>query len=185
MFNEDAILRGETLIKLKGIAVGNPATRWEYDTTPSYLPMAFMHNLMDKETWTTITENECQWYFRDVFPAEGKDLKACADAYRTFNKNTARINWYDLYRDVYDDGPITSPIGETTINGETKYYKRGITMGRYTPWLADQYGEEGPRLGDYMSDYMNKPEVREAFHIPDHIQPYTGCTNDPEWDYHL
>lgn len=68
--NTMAEINGRDHINLKGIAVGNGATHWEYDTTPSYLPMAFMHNLMDKEMYDIFVENDCQWYFRDVIPAK-------------------------------------------------------------------------------------------------------------------
>ena len=54
-------------------------------------------------------------------------------------------------------------------------------MGDYTPWLRDQYSDEGTRFGDY----MNKKEVRAAMHIPDKVQAYSGCTADPDWEYHL
>lgn len=180
--NEMSKLNGRTPINLKGIAVGNGATDWRYDTTPSYLPMAYNHQLMDTELYNTIVENNCTWYFRDVLP--GNHPKVCQDAMNTFNKNTARINWYDIYRKVYDSPISSAPVGETKINGETRYYKRGYKMSEYAPWLADLYGDDSPVLGDGVSDYLNREDVRKALHIPDSIQTWTGCAGG-DFQYNL
>ena len=178
-----AELEGREKINLKGIIVANPATHWKYDTTPSYLPFAYMHNLMSKKTWDTFQENDCVWYFRNIYP--GSTSKECLTAYLKFQKDTSRINWYDIYRDVYD-GPIGEPkLGYTEIAGETHTYQRGFTMSQYTPWLADMMPDDEPILGDYMSQYMNKPEVREALNIPDKVQPYQGCVTNRKWSYNL
>ena len=53
------------------------------DTTPSYIPMAFMHNLMDKELYEEFTALNCGFYFRDVFPPSGDDLPRCKELYAT------------------------------------------------------------------------------------------------------
>jgi carboxypeptidase C (cathepsin A) len=171
--NEMAKLNHRQPINLKGIAVGNGATDWKYDTTPSYLPMAYNHQLMDRELYDTLVENNCTWYFRDVLP--GNHPKVCQDAYATFNKNTARINWYDIYRPVYDGALFQESVGETTIAGEKRFYKRGYKMTDYAPWLKEQYGDDAPILGDGVSDYLNREDVRDAFHIPSSIQTWQGC----------
>lgn len=178
-----ANINENTPINLQGIIVANPATHWWYDTTPSYLPFAYMHNLMSKSTWDTLQENDCVWYFRNIFP--GSTSTKCLTAYAKFQKDTARINWYDIYRDVYD-GPVGKPqLASTEIAGETDYYQRGFTMSQYTPWLEDILPEDQPILGDYMTTYMNKPEVRAALNIPDKVQPYQGCVTNRDWKYNL
>ena len=175
-------INGRTPINLKGIAVGNGATDWKYDTTPSYLPMAYNHQLMDTKLHNTLVENGCEWYFRDVLPA--KTSEVCEEALKTFNKNTARINWYDIYRKVYDGGLNTQSVGETVINGEKRLYKRGYKMTDYTPWLKDVYGDSAPILGDYVSDYLNREDVREALNIPSDIQSYHACAGG-DFEYNL
>ena len=170
--NEMTKLNHRTPINLKGIAVGNGATDWNYDTTPSYLPMAYNHQLMDGELYDVFVENNCTWFFQDVM--EGHHPQVCQDAMSEFNKNTARINWYDIYRKVYDSA-LSEPIGETVIDGETRYYKRGISMSEYTPWLKEFYGDSAPTIGDSVADYLNREDVRKALHIPSSIQTWQGC----------
>jgi carboxypeptidase C (cathepsin A) len=171
--NEMSKLNHRTPINLKGIAVANGATDWRYDTTPSYLPMAYHHQLMDRETHEIFEDNKCAWYFGDVLPSVTSDV--CEAAMKKFNKDTSRINWYDIYRKVYEGGLNKAVIGETTINGEKRYYKRGYKMGDYTPWLKSQYGDNSPVLGDAVSDYLNREDVREAFHIPSKIENWEAC----------
>lgn len=180
--NEMAKLNNRTPINLKGIAVGNGATDWNYDTTPSYLPMAFNHQLMDKELYDTFVNNNCTWFFRDVLP--GHHPKVCEDAMKTFNKNTARINWYDIYRKVYDSA-LSHPVGQTVIEGEHRFYKRGYKLTDYAPWLKEFYGENAPVLGDGVSDYLNREDVRKALHVPSSIQTWSGCASSSDFSYTL
>ena len=182
--NELSKIDGRKLINLQGIAVGNGATDWKYDTWPSYLTMAYHHKLMDEELYKTFVDNGCEWYFRDVLPPKTSDI--CEEALKTFKENTARINWYDIYRKVYPFGPSSEPIGETVINGEKKLYKRGYKMTDYAPWLGDFYGESSPVLGDYFSDYFNREDVRKAMHIPEDFGMFYACTNGhkPDFEYH-
>ncbi len=81
-YNVNADIKGYNKINLQGFMVGNGATHWDYDTTPSYLPMAYMHNLMSKETHEVFTKNDCMWYFNDVKPS--KTNKECEDAMDSF-----------------------------------------------------------------------------------------------------
>lgn len=37
-------------------------------------------------------------------------------------------------------------------------------------------------LGDYIADYMNREDVREAFNIPEGVQTWSECTRSI--DYH-
>lgn len=71
-------------------------------------------------------------------------------------------------------------MGETIIDGEVKSYKKGMTMQEYTPWAgfvaAESNGEE-IRLNDFVTDYMNLPETREAFNIPSDVQAWQQCSN--------
>lgn len=69
------------------------------------------------------------------------------------------------------------------IGGEEKTYRRGMTMAEYTPWANPLLKENKFRLGDYISDYMNTPEMREALNIPDDVQAWEQCSE--KLDYHL
>jgi len=85
-----------------------------------------------------------------------------------------RINYYDLYSTDVDPDDVgmkgKSRYGMTMINGSEKKYKRGYTRSEYTPWAPQvKKSKNEPILGDTVSDYMNLPETRTAFNIPDTV----------------
>lgn len=98
------------------------------------------------------------------------------------NDLAADLNWYDLYRPTYDNA-ITSTLltdesrmGEVEIDGEIKTYKRGYTMQEYTPWLKNTKSTKSILLGDYVSDYVNRADVRAAMNIPTTAKAWNGCS---------
>lgn len=72
-------------------------------------------------------------------------------------------------------------LGVALINGEHKEYTRGYTRAEYTPWFKHAHNEEGPLLGEYVSDYMNREDVREAFNIPSEVQAWSECTSKVQY----
>lgn len=43
-------------------------------------------------------------------------------------------------------------------------------MKEYTPWAKHiQENSSHPLLGAYLTEYINRPDVRRALHIPDKI----------------
>lgn len=56
-------------------------------------------------------------------------------------------------------------MGEVIIDGMKKTYKRGMTQREYTPWLSHLIKSEH-RVGDSLSDYINRADVRKAMNIP-------------------
>lgn len=97
------------------------------------------------------------------------------------------MNWYDLYRKVYADSILASSeerVGKTVIAGEERTYKKGFTQAEYLKWhpLVKE-SVNAPILGDYVSDYLNREDVREALHIPSSVQTWTECSDTVE--YHI
>jgi len=119
--NQNAKVMNLTQINLKGILVGNPATDWWVDVYPSMLEMAYMHNIVDTDTFQQWRDLKCNLYFRDVFPAEWDE--GCAYILEDFFKNMERINFYDIYRSPYIE--LRSDKGEkgqTLLNGKLEEY---------------------------------------------------------------
>ena len=82
------------------------------------------------------------------------------------------LNWYDLFRQVYPDSDIVvseeDRMRTVDVNGQKKTYKLGMTQKEYTPWAKHiPQNVNHPLLGSYMTDYLNRAEVRRALHIPD------------------
>lgn len=90
------------------------------------------------------------------------------------------LNWYDLYRKVYPDGGLLlkseNRLKSVEIGGENKTYKTGYTMRDYTPWAKHlKDAPNHPLLGDYMSEYANRADVRKALNIPETVQGWETC----------
>lgn len=99
---------------------------------------------------------------------------------------SGQLNWYDLYRHNYDL-PMTPAdrMGETVINGERRTYKRGMTMAEYTPFATNILDSKSAQAvnGDFLTDYMNREDVRAAFNIPSDVQTWEQCSET--LDYHV
>ena len=94
---------------------------------------------------------------------------------------TGNLNWYDLYRPVYPSTLSAAQAGErkygeVEIGGEIKKYRLGYTMDEYTPWMKRlTQGKNTITFGDYVTEYINRKDVRAAMNIPDSIQAWEQC----------
>lgn len=99
------------------------------------------------------------------------------------NDLAENLNWYDLYRPNYPTALTAgSPerVGKSVINGEERTYLRGYTMSEYANYakhLKVTATDKEPVLGDVVSDYMNREDVREAFNIPSDVQMWEMCSD--------
>ena len=57
-------------------------------------------------------------------------------------------------------------------------------MTDYAPWLKTFVkADSGPLLGDAMTDYLNKKEVRDALHITDGTFTWSSCDTTISTNY--
>ena len=162
--------------------VGNGATNWEYDVSPSFPGTLYGFNLIPTPLMKKYTDLGCVYYFNDFRPHEGP--KECDGLLKQMNTLVADLNWYDLYQPK-DMNPILNEeerMGKVIINGVELEYKRGMTMAEYTPWVKTD-GYDVQVGSDYLADYVNSPELRKAFHIPDYAPAWEACSS--KVDYHL
>lgn len=176
-------------MNLQGMMVGNGATKWEVDVEPSFPATARWFNVIPPSLYDEFETNNCAFYFFESFdPTPATPL--CVALWDKMNELTAQLNWYDLYRPTYDNTLLSAQndlhenrIGYSMVNGEIKSYRRGYTMQEYTPWAKHmQQKRNDVILGDYMTDYMNREDVRAAFHIPTSVQGWEMCSS--RLDYH-
>lgn len=86
LFNENT---SSNRINLKGIAVGNGCTDWEFDTTPALLTLAWTHSLYGYEMYNNFTQFDC---FQENMPEE------CGPTYEKFDEEIMyNIDIYDIY----------------------------------------------------------------------------------------
>ena len=165
--------------------VGNGATNWSYDSPPSFPATASNFNVIPYHLFKTFEDNECHFYFDDVRPASKSPI--CIATWARIQEVTSQLNWYDLYREVDHGSSLKSQskwdrYGQTEIDGKVHFYKRGMTMSEYTPW-AKHIVDNGTTYGDYLTDYMNRPDVRKAFNIPDTVGVWEQCSS--KLNYHV
>jgi hypothetical protein len=149
--------------------VGNGATNWTYDVEPAFPATAANFNVIPYHLYETFEKNDCHYYFHDVRPASKSPI--CVSTWARIQEVTSGLNWYDLYRPVDHGSALQSKwdrYGQTEINGEVKFYKRGMTHSEYTPW-AKHIQDNGTPYGNYLTDYMNRADVRKAMNIPDYV----------------
>lgn len=131
-------------------------------------------------------DNNCYdyYFFYDTY-SNKTPTQTCDDLATEIYNYGANLNWYDLYRPVYDLPVLEKQkelrenrYGTTVIDGEEKRYKRGYTMKEYTPWVKHLQMQENPIiLGDFLTDYMNRADVRAAFNIPTTVQAWEMCSD--------
>jgi hypothetical protein len=171
--------------------VGNGATDFEYDISPSFPDIAYNFNLIPKKLYDDYTKEGCKRYFRDFKPMEGP--YNCMDLWYQINNLTQGLNWYDLYRPRYPESlSAEERIGKTIIGGEEREYLRGHTFREYTPFLKHLISEPVPGekmnvCGSAVSDYMNMNETRTALNIPTEVQTWSECMpeSNTNFTYHI
>lgn len=172
---------------LKGYLVGNGATNWDFDVSPSFPTIANDFNLIPMKLYHNYTHSGCKVWFNNFKPIEGPPY--CGDLWEEINNLTANLNWYDLYRPVYNNGGLTAEqrIGKSVIDGVEREYKRGFTHREYTPWLnrmmSSDPNEPEMVMGTAVSDYLNMQSVRDTLHIGAEIQPWEMCNGNANWTY--
>jgi len=155
--------------------VGNGATDWDVDVSPSFPETVFNFNLIPRKYLQFFKDNDCVYYFNDFKNHSGP--AECDPIWEAMQNLTGNLNWYDLYRD--EPSIILGAeerMAKTLIGGQEKTYKRGMTLGEYTPWVK-HFGESRKHAvrGDYLSDYVNNATVREALHIPEYAPGWDQC----------
>ena len=117
--------------------VGNGATDWDFDVSPSFPEVAFHFNLIPQSLLETYQAKGCEYYFNDLRPHNGTD--DCDGLWDQINDSWEGLNWYDLFRpgDNYSASVMTAEERKMTINvnGEEKEVKKGFVPSEYMPWL--------------------------------------------------
>jgi len=178
----------DKVYNLKGFLVGNGATHWDFDVSPSYPRTLYGFNMIPKKDMDYFDENNCTYYFNDFRPHSGPE--GCDAVWNHMNDLAKDLWWYDLYMpaDTILDAKMMTPeerMGKTVVDGVEKTYRRGFTPREYTPWLANV--NPGSRtldlvMNDLLTDYLNREDVRAALHIPSDIPAWESCSTTLQYN---
>jgi hypothetical protein len=163
-------------LNLKGFIVGNGATDWDLDISPAFPDVVYNFNMIPTRMIKNYTDNGCTFYFRDVKPPMPNN-SICIELWGKINDLWQGLNWYDLFRKVYPQSAVLNATDDAArtktvmIGGVEKTYKVGFTFQEYTSWLnhMPMYQAAQPLLGTFLSDYVNRADVRRALNIPDSV----------------
>lgn len=174
-------------IPLAGYIVGNGATNWAYDVQPAFPNTAFYFDLIPRALLDTFNSNNCSYNNANI-PVTNPPI--CDTTWDKIQDLTGGLNWYDLYRKVYPDTLLSgNRQGSSIVNGEEKIYKRGRTMyegANFAKHMLDKDGKDNtPILGDYVSDYLNREDVRAALHIPTTAPAWEQCAAEEALTYYI
>lgn len=160
---------------MKGFAVGNGCTNWDYDTTGAYVEMGYWHSLYSTDLYNQLQDLKCDWsgaYMENV-------SEDCLTWLDTFNALTADVNVYDIFGICY--GPEPNP--QLFKSGTAKSY----SSRDYTPWLYPKGSKSANELppctfGYPIMDYLNREDVRAAFHVAPEVGTWELCTNNINYE---
>ena len=96
--------------------VGNGATDWDFDVSPSFPEVAFHFNLIPQSLLEKYQALDCEYYFNDLRPANGSAAE-CDPLWDQINEAWQGLNWYDLFRP--GDGYAAMTSAETMKKGAT------------------------------------------------------------------
>jgi cathepsin A (carboxypeptidase C) len=186
----------EFTFNLKGYIVGNAVTNWDLDCDKAYVTMGFWHGLYGKELKDKMEAGKCDYGNMEFMPAINAE---CMGYYNEFLTLTQKVNTYDVFRKCYTntDDPVSflyaeDNFGMAKVGNQIKTYRKYYTTADYTPFLYHHEVQEARKMvadippcvyGSYVVDYLNKYEVRTALHIPDDVQAWGYCTDNPLWNY--
>jgi len=170
-----ADMRNTTKMNIQGMMVGNGATNWDFDVSPSFPETVFNFNLIPSKYLNFMQENNCNYYFNDFKNHSGP--ATCDAVWDKVQNLTGDLYWYDLYRNEANGALLVEDrMGMSVVAGVEKHYKKGMTVEEYTPWMAPHVNSKAV-MNDFLSDYVNNETVRTAMHIPAEVQAWEMCSS--------
>jgi len=138
----------EDVMNLVGFMVGNGATNWDFDVSPSFPETVYNFNMIPEPMLNEYNDNGCVYYFNHFRPTNGTSVETCEDIFDKMSTLVEDVNWYDVYRqpNPLEAGKKTlkatdkARMGSVNIGGVEKTYKRGYTFAEYTPWIKNHPG---------------------------------------------
>lgn len=182
------------LPNLKGFMVGNGVTNWQYDTTPAFVEMGFMHGLYDIDLYNSFVDNDC---FSQYSRLSTTLTATCRKNILKFESLVNKINVYDVYGKCYSAGvTLEESVPQMYESATSAENERGdelrnvFTAKDYTPFLFERKEELGTKrlmelppctFGQPIIDYLNSDEVMEALHIKAGLPAWDLCTDNIEY----
>jgi carboxypeptidase C (cathepsin A) len=150
-------------VNLKGFAIGNPVVNWTTDCDNAFPDFAHSHSMVPTDLYEQWVKLGC-----DAFT---DDRIKCQLLMGKMQEAYEGLNPYDVYRECieYDHGSLEKFISKATSKKNLSPFR----TVRQT--VCDD--------GIYMTEYMNRKDVREAFHVDE--VAWTQCTDNLDYTQNL
>lgn len=103
------------------------------------------------------------------------ESETCWELYEKSENLTVTLNPYDLYKHNYKWDDLKKGVK----NGQARFKTNNVHAKKLRNLEETCVADDQVHL----TAYLNRSDVREALHIPEDIQPWQQCTDDPRWDY--
>ena len=143
-------------VNLKGFVIGNPVVSYATDCENAFPEFGQSHAIVPNYLYEQWVNLRCSAY--------NDDRIKCADLKEKMHEYLKGLYPYDVYRECieYGQGSFEKFISKTTSNNHNSPFK----AVRET--ICDDE--------IYMTEYMNRKDVREAFHVDE--VPWTKCSGN-------
>lgn len=146
-------------VNLKGFAIGNPVVNWTTDCDNGFPEFGSSHTMIPVALYNEWVELGC-----DAFTDH---RRRCEVLLGRMQEAFNGMNPYDVYRECieYDSNTIEKHISLKSMNKHMSPFKA----------VRDTVCDDGV----YMTEYMNRKEVREAFHVDE--VTWSQCTDNLDY----
>jgi cathepsin A (carboxypeptidase C) len=162
------ILRDNSTINLKGLAIGNGAL--DYDLIMnSRIRLAYYHGLIDSEMWDQLVSNYCSCSYNK------QECHFTQSHSEQLRKSLAGINPYNIYDDChhFDSNTTDKRFSNTPYYNDMNFYF-GVDFNDMENDY--EYYDSSPQcIGNSFAEYINLEDVRNAIHIPDRVHKWINC----------
>lgn len=179
-------------INLQGYAIGNGLSSYELNDD-SIIFFAYFHGLFGDELWGQLVSHCCTGghaskencnFYNSYWPLCIKAVKEASNI--IYNEG---LNMYNLYDDCPTGTGGNFTRYEADLSNILRKHKRHPDLLLKTKERIAKLSEANLTLdppctnGTDLLDYLNMPEVRQAIHIPDHVQKFELCNDEVNMNF--
>jgi len=157
-------------INLSGFMVGNAWTDPRYDNYGAAFYW-YTHAIISRATFIGLNTT-CD--YDNVGPLSSGQRDACDDFQSRASEEMGNIDIYDIYWDVCLKSTHPGPALMHHLAGSDSH------INKFAKLFAVTYN---PCVDDYLTAYLNKPEVKSAIHTNPSIK-WEGCSSILNYSYH-
>jgi cathepsin A (carboxypeptidase C) len=172
------ILRDNSKINLKGVAIGNGYLNLTIIQNTRF-QMLFNHGLIDTEVWNNLTQNCCS--------CDGHKQVCNFMGASEFCKDLAESTYYGAtYFSEINPKNIYDQCYHSSSENSLSYSRFFIDMALHSNDNEFKFLKNFPQKKYYESkecgeksfaEYLNNPKVRKAIHIPENSTDFQMCNN--------